>query len=68
MAFWLKPLHLELLMYRKDNPNQLQFEDFYHPFGGKLNSQNRWITMANSIDWHLVSERYAKNFPNSKTG
>ncbi|MBI9018941.1 MAG: hypothetical protein JEZ07_16945, partial [Phycisphaerae bacterium] len=54
MAFWLKPLHLVISMYRKDNPNQLQFEDFYHPFGGKLNSQNRWVTMANSIDWHLV--------------
>ena len=31
-------------MYKKKNKQQLEFEDFYLPFGGKLRSDNRkWI-------------------------
>ena len=34
-------------MYRKDDTNQLKFEDFYLPFAGKLRSDNRWVILFN---------------------
>ena len=32
-------------MYRH-NQEQLEFEDFHLPFGGKLRSDNRWVQLA----------------------
>ena len=36
-------------MYRKEDNNQLTFEDFYLPFGGKLRSDNRWVILSEHI-------------------
>ena len=47
-------------MYRYDQ-NQPEFEDFYLPFGGKLSSRNRWVTLAKLIPWKEIEEDYAKN-------
>ena len=41
-------------MYRKDNPNQLTFEDFYLPFGGHLRGDNRWVILARQIPWDQI--------------
>lgn len=51
-------------MYRKDNSNQLQFEDFYLPFAGKLRSNNRWVILSKQIPWSQIEEEYSNNFSN----
>ena len=42
-------------MYRKDNPYQLTFEDFYLPFGGHFRGDNRGIILANQIPWDRIA-------------
>ncbi len=49
-------------MYRKKNREQLEFKDFYLPFGGKLRSDNRWIRLAEHIPWDELEDRYAALF------
>ena len=59
-----KPLHL---MYKsKHSGQQLEFVDFYLPFGGKLKTNNRWVILRSLIPWDEIEEEYAKNF--SKRG
>ena len=55
-------------MYRKSDKNQFTIYDFIHPFGGKLKSDNRWVTLHDSIDWDMIEEVYEKNFDNTETG
>jgi len=55
-------------MYRKDDANQLRFEDFYLPFGGKLRSDNRWVILSKQIPWQQVEQEYLMNFSQSDTG
>jgi hypothetical protein len=49
-------------MYRKDNPNQLEFENFYLPFSGHLRSDNRWIILAGQIPWQQIEKAYGELF------
>ena len=49
-------------MYRKDNPNQLTFQDFYLPFGGYLRGDNRWVILAKQIPWDQIEEIYREQF------
>ena len=55
-------------MYRKDDANQLQFENFYLPFGGKLRSDNRWVILSTQIPWQQVEQEYSMNFSQNDTG
>lgn len=41
---------------------QLTFENFHLPFGGKLDPENRWVKLADVIPWHVAETMYAKNF------
>lgn len=52
-------------MYRKTNLNQLKFEDFYLPFGGKLRSDNRWVILSKQIPWTEIEHEYTSNFSES---
>jgi len=52
-------------MYRKANLNQLKFEDFYLPFGGKLRSDNRWVILSKQIPWTQIEQEYSANFSES---
>lgn len=52
-------------MYRKTNSNQLKFEDFYLPFGGKLRSDNRWVILSKQIPWAEIEREYMANFSES---
>ena len=45
-------------MYRSKNHQQLEFADFYLPFSGYLNAENRWITLARLVPWELAEEIY----------
>ncbi len=52
-------------MYRKANQNQLKFEKFYMPFGGKLRSDNRWVILSKQIPWTQIEQEYSANFSES---
>ena len=49
-------------MYIKKRPEEQEFENFYRPFYGKMDWNNRWIKMTNMIPWEILEERYAKHF------
>ena len=44
-------------MYR-GTLKQMEFENFNLPFGGKLNSNNRWVKLAKMIPWDEIEEVY----------
>ena len=54
-------------MYRRQ-ATQLQFENFYLPFGGRLRSDNRWVCLAKLIPWTEFESVYAKTLADSKMG
>ena len=45
-------------MYRSNSQDQLEFPDFYLPFSGHLDPENRWIVLARLIPWRLVEKIY----------
>ena len=49
-------------MYRREHRDQLSFEDFFLPFGGKLSGDNRWIKLAELIPWDELGDDYAAQF------
>lgn len=55
-------------MYQKQHTNQLQFEDFYLPFSGKLRSSNRWVILSKQIPWRKIEQQYSSNFDTDNTG
>lgn len=55
-------------MYRQESSKQLSFEDFYLPFGGHLNPNNRWVRLADLIPWEEYEESYANQFAQSGQG
>jgi len=49
--------------------NQLLLpSEFFLPFGGHLNPDNRWIKLAQMIPWARVDHKYAKSFKKSFRG
>ncbi len=42
--------------------DQLTIYDFMEPFGGVLDPENRWVRLANALDWQDMEEKYAANF------
>lgn len=49
-------------MYRKEDPHQMKFENFYLPFGGKLCRDNRWIILSGQIPWQEIEKTYGRQF------
>ena len=45
-------------MYRRSNPDQLEFIDFYLPFSGRLNADNRWVQLSKIVPWELAEDIY----------
>jgi IS5 family transposase len=54
-------------MYRKHLQHP-EFESFFLPFGGHLDSDNRWVRMARLIPWTEVEQRYEKLFADNGMG
>lgn len=54
-------------MYVFQCAGQLSIEEFYVPFGGKLDPGNRWVMLAGVIHWEPLENKYAPLF-NTKTG
>ena len=45
-------------MYRSGSSGQLEFPNFYLPFSGHLDPDNRWVAMARLVPWKLAEEIY----------
>ncbi len=45
-------------MYRSKHRQQTEFPDFYLPFSGHLDPDNRWIALARLVPWELAEEVY----------
>ena len=54
-------------MYVYQHTGQLSIEEFYTPFGGKLDPNNRWVLLRNLIPWIPLESQYAPQFT-AKTG
>jgi hypothetical protein len=49
-------------MYRKLHNGQLTIEEFHVPFGGKLDSDNRWVIFSSLMPWEELEQTYAPQF------
>ena len=49
-------------MYRIPEYLQRELKDFYLPFGGSLDEQNRWVRLASVIPWKEIEKRYSRQF------
>ncbi|MFM7714563.1 MAG: hypothetical protein ACKO7A_18230, partial [Microcystis sp.] len=54
-------------MYVFQHTGQLSIEEFHSPFGGKLDSNNRWVLLHKVIPWMSLESHYAPQFT-AKTG
>jgi hypothetical protein len=54
-------------MYRIHHNSQLSIEEFHVPFGGTLDSDNRWVLFSSLMSWETLEETYALQF-NPTTG
>ena len=45
-------------MYRKQQRQQLEFPDFYLPFSGHLDPENRWVQLSQLVPWELAEKIY----------
>ncbi len=45
-------------MYRSKNSQQTEFPNFYLPFSGRLDPENRWVALARLVPWRLAEEIY----------
>lgn len=45
-------------MYYVEDRDQLVIEDFYMPFGGRLDPKNRWVRLAGIMPWEHIEEIY----------
>jgi IS5 family transposase len=53
-------------MYEKQENQILLPDDFFLPFEGKLNKENRWVLKACLIPWWRAEEKYANRFKSVK--
>jgi hypothetical protein len=55
-------------MYRAENRKQHKLEDFYLPFGGHLDEENRWVVLSKKIPWVELESNYAETLSGSERG
>ena len=55
-------------MYKNNEKQIMISDDFFLPFGGKLDKENRWVKMANLIPWWEFEDKYKECFKPSNTG
>jgi hypothetical protein len=49
-------------MYRKEDAQQLKFENFHLPFCGRRCSDNRWIILTGQISWQAIEHTCGQQF------
>ncbi len=55
-------------MYKSSEKQIMISDDFFLPFGGKLNKENRWVKLAKLIPWWEFEDKYVDNFKSTNTG
>ena len=55
-------------MYRENDEKQINIEDFYLPFGGHLDEENRWVIPSKNIPWIELEDDYKKKLSGSELG
>jgi hypothetical protein len=45
-------------MYREEDEKQMELKDFYLPFGGSLNEENRWVILSKIVPWGELEKKY----------
>ena len=48
-------------MYRA-NQHQMSLYDYLPPYHGELVEQNRWVRLAQAIDWDAFEQEYSAHF------
>lgn len=43
-------------------------DDFFLPFGGKLDKENRWVKLAQLVPWAAAEKKYGRFFKNTLRG
>lgn len=62
---YAKSLRLEAKKCTDVSTDQMVIEDYVLPFEGKLDANNRWVTLAEIIPWEQIEKEYAELFPSS---
>ena len=55
-------------MYREESEKQQKLEDFYMPFGGHLNEENRWVILSKKVPWKRIENEYKEKLGNTDIG
>ena len=55
-------------MYREESKKQQKIEDFYMPFGGHLNEENRWVILSRNVPWDEIEEEYKEKLGDVEKG
>lgn len=55
-------------MYKFTESQMILPHEFFLPFGGNLNPENKWCQLALMIPWDRLETKYAKNFKNLRSG
>jgi len=55
-------------MYKHSEKQMILPHEFFLPFGGKLDPENRWCKLAAIIPWDVVEDKYIGNFTNTTNG
>ena len=55
-------------MYREESEKQQKLEDFYMPFGGHLNEENRWAILSKKVPWQEIEKDYKEKLGNTEMG
>ncbi len=55
-------------MYREESKKQQKLENFYLPFGGHLDEENRWVILSNLVPWDEIEQEYKKKLSDSRMG
>ena len=53
-------------MYRAES--QPSIPDFFLPFGGNLDTENRWVKLASFVPWNIIEQDYQAHFASSGMG
>lgn len=55
-------------MYREESEKQQKLEDFYMPFGGHLNEENRWVILSKKVPWKEIEKEYKEKLGDTEMG
>ncbi|WP_343751488.1 IS5 family transposase, partial [Lentibacillus halophilus] len=55
-------------MYEHNAKQMILPDEFFLPFGGRLNPDNRWVVMASLIPWADIEDEYVKRLGDTSQG